>query len=225
MYGLHLLNEKLMVSEERYRLAIEGANDGIWEVDINKKKVFISDRCKEIVDIYSKGNIYDLDYCLTMIFGKNKDNIMNKFKENFTNKVTFNSFQLPICTPMGEKKYVLTRSKVIWDSEGEPIHLAGSITDITDRKKDEQTIENMAYYNEITGLPNRTYTMKKLCKIVEDLSNNDKKFAVFFLDMDNFKTVNDTLGHATGDSFLKEVAKLFKTCLKEGDIALPSRWG
>lgn len=219
MHELYIMNKKLMLSEERYRLAIEGVNDGIWDVDVAKNKIFISDTCKEILGLKSKGNTYDLDYCLSILFGGDKDDIKNKIKDNFRKKEPFHSLEFPVCTPIGEQKYVLVRGKSTWNGKEQPIHVAGSLTDITDRKKAEETIENMAYYNGITGLPNRTYTMTKLRDVVNELASSDRKFAVLFLDMDNFKTVNDTLGHAIGDKFLKKAAWRFKNCLREGDIA------
>lgn len=218
MNELNIMNERLTLSEERYRLAIEASNDGIWDVDVCKNKIFISDMCKEIIGLKSKGNMYDLDYWLTIVFGNNKDEIKKMFKNNFNNKVALQSLETLICTPIGEQKHVLIRGKSVWNDKGEPVHVAGSLTDITDRKKTEQIIENMAYYSEVTGLPNRTYTMKKLRDTVKELVVDDKKFAVFFLDMDNFKIVNDTFGHAIGDKFLKSAAKRFKKCLREGDI-------
>jgi diguanylate cyclase (GGDEF)-like protein/PAS domain S-box-containing protein len=218
MDELYTMNEKLTLSEERYRLAIEGANDGIWDVNVCENKIFVSDKFKEIVGINSKGNTYDLDYFLTMIFGNNKDEIANNIRARFREKFLSHSLEFPIITSFGEEKYVLFRSKTVWNSKGEPVHVAGSLTDITDRKKAEKTIENMAYYNDITNLPNRTYAMTILRDIVEKLLHDGEKFALFFLDMDNFKTVNDTFGHAIGDKFLKKASERFKACLRERDI-------
>lgn len=217
MAELQEIYEKLMLSEERYRLAIDGANDGIWNIDLIKSKIFISDRCKEIIGLQSKGNNYNLDYLLTMVFGYGKENIMNKIREDFEKDTHFYSLEFPINTLMGEYKYVLFRGKSIKSKEGYVTHMVGSITDITERKKTEELINNMAYHSEITGLPNRTYVMKKLSSHMKNLAKDNKNFALFFLDMDNFKTVNDSYGHHIGDGLLNQAAQVFRTCLREGD--------
>ncbi|MBA3027175.1 MAG: EAL domain-containing protein, partial [Sulfurimonas sp.] len=90
-------------------------------------------------------------------------------------------------------------------------------TDITDRKEKEELIHNLAYFDSLTQLPNRILFEERFHDKVSTLKRTQKKMAILFLDMDNFKHVNDTLGHVIGDKFLVQVALEIKKSLRESD--------
>ncbi|MEQ8290499.1 MAG: EAL domain-containing protein [Gammaproteobacteria bacterium] len=93
------------------------------------------------------------------------------------------------------------------------------IRDITDRKKDEETIRRQAFYDSLTGLPNRVLLHDRLQQAVIHANRFKTHGAVFFMDLDQFKKINDSLGHSVGDSLLIEVANRITSCLREGDTA------
>ncbi len=98
--------------------------------------------------------------------------------------------------------------------------IVGSVTafrDITDRKMAEETIKRMAYYDPLTGLPNRTLFSDRLGVAIARAHRNGEQLSVMFIDLDNFKTINDSLGHAMGDELLKAVAGRLKGLVREGD--------
>ncbi|PAQ15693.1 PAS domain S-box protein [Bacillaceae bacterium SAOS 7] len=101
--------------------------------------------------------------------------------------------------------------------------VVGSATDITDRKRYEQTIYRMAHYDALTGLPNRTMFIKELTNALQQAKTTGNKIALMFIDLDYFKKINDTLGHAIGDSLLIQVSKRLQKQLRKGDII--SRFG
>ena len=110
--------------------------------------------------------------------------------------------------------------KAIWDNEGEPVRIAGSHTDITEYKKMEEKLQYMAYYDELTGLSNRNMFGVEISNLIDRHKANGTKFAVVYMDVDNFKHVNDTLGHASGDMLLTYIADILKNQLDEGDMAV-----
>lgn len=101
--------------------------------------------------------------------------------------------------------------------EGMVTNYIGTHFDISERKRASEKIHDLAFYDQLTGLPNRTLLLDRLKQMRAANSRNDSLGAVLLIDLDNFKTVNDTLGHDAGDSLLKQVATRLKSCLRAGD--------
>jgi diguanylate cyclase (GGDEF)-like protein/PAS domain S-box-containing protein len=102
-------------------------------------------------------------------------------------------------------------------ADGGVTHYVGTHFDITERKKAEEKIEELAFFDQLTGLPNRTLLMDRL-KQAMTAGNRNKTFgSVLFIDLDHFKTLNDTLGHDKGDQLLEQVAKRLDASVREGD--------
>lgn len=118
----------------------------------------------------------------------------------------------------GSYVWISSRGKAIKDSEDKVIKLTGSITDISDRKISEDKIKFMAYYDSLTKLPNRTLFINKLNEQLQLVDSENAVGAVFFIDLDNFKNINDTLGHEYGDKLLLRLAKEFESLLEAKDI-------
>ena len=109
------------------------------------------------------------------------------------------------------------------DSEGDVSHYISLFSDITRQKKNEEQLEHIAYFDALTGLPNRTNLTHSLDIKIHNSALYGTKFALSFLDLDGFKEVNDTFGHETGDLLLVNVAKRMRTTL--GDESIVSRFG
>ncbi|MBL0211287.1 MAG: diguanylate cyclase [Holophagaceae bacterium] len=101
--------------------------------------------------------------------------------------------------------------------DGAVTHYVGTHFDITERKKAEGRIQELAYFDQLTGLPNRTLLLDRLNQAMTASGRSGCHCALLFIDLDDFKTLNDTLGHYMGDLLLKEVAKRLKKCVREGD--------
>ena len=91
------------------------------------------------------------------------------------------------------------------------------LRDITDRKVAEERVQFLAYYDALTGLPNRTLLQDRLAKALAGARRQKDKVALLFLDLDRFKDINDSLGHSVGDLLLQEVAERLKTWAREQD--------
>ena len=102
---------------------------------------------------------------------------------------------------------------------GEVTEVIGTAIDITERKETERKVKKMAHYDDLTGLANRRQFQKKLNDILLASAKNKESFALMFLDLDRFKTVNDTLGHNTGDLLLTKVASRLQSSIRCTDIA------
>lgn len=98
------------------------------------------------------------------------------------------------------------------------LHMLGTIQDITERTDAQKQIHNLAYYDLITGLPNRAQLNEQLRYTLKLAARNDTRFALLFLDLDHFKQVNDTMGHDAGDELLKQVSERLKSVVREADL-------
>lgn len=124
-------------------------------------------------------------------------------------------YEVKIITKRGEEKWVDLSSSII-DLNGQLAGM-GTAHDITDRKEAEEIISKLAYYDPLTGLPNRLLFNDRLSMAISRAERFQEKIAVFMLDLDKFKDVNDTLGHTVGDHLLKAVADRLSVSLRKSD--------
>ena len=209
--------EAIRNSDERYRLALECANDSIWEWDLVTGEFFASDKLVDITGYKLNNNRNVINLVNNLIHPDDVARAKEDYK-NHINKITdvYNS-EYRIKTSNGSYVWILSRGKVLRDSEDKAIKLAGSISDISNRKISEDRIKFMAFYDSLTKLPNRTLFMNKLNDQLELVYSKSAKGAVFFIDLDNFKNINDTMGHDYGDKLLVHLAKQFENLIDEKD--------
>jgi diguanylate cyclase (GGDEF)-like protein/PAS domain S-box-containing protein len=119
----------------------------------------------------------------------------------------------------GEQQEVAISSSAMFDENGELTGLMGLITDISARKESERRLRQLALHDPLTGLANRILVNQRIEAAVTASQPGDPGLAVLLLDLDGFKTVNDSFGHAVGDELLLAVARRLRSCLREGDIA------
>ncbi len=103
------------------------------------------------------------------------------------------------------------------DTDGTVTHYVGSHFDITERKRAEEQIQYLAFYDHLTHLPNRRLLLDRLHQALTSSGRSGRNGALLFIDLDNFKSLNDTLGHNIGDLLLQQVAQRLETCVREGD--------
>ncbi len=108
-------------------------------------------------------------------------------------------------------------ANMVLNEAGEPFCMMASFVDVTERKKAEQKINQLAYFDPLTGLPNRAMLMHRLQQSIATSTRNDLYSALLFVDLDKFKTINDTLGHDIGDVLLKQVSGRLSRLVREGD--------
>jgi diguanylate cyclase (GGDEF)-like protein len=123
----------------------------------------------------------------------------------------------------GSVRWVQLSGKAEMTEEGRLVNQLGTVIDITARKEAEISLERLARYDPLTGLPNRSMLQEQLSETLWERKRANAQCAVLFLDLDRFKDVNDTLGHSVGDLLIKEVAGRIRSLLPAGTLV--ARWG
>ena len=119
--------------------------------------------------------------------------------------------------PDGSIRWMHDRAFPIRDASGQVYRVAGIAEDITDRKHAEERVLHLAHYDALTNLPNRVLCYDRLKQALAQARRNAWSVAVMFVDLDRFKNVNDTLGHAIGDTLLQQASERLSRCIRSGD--------
>ncbi|MDP4089387.1 MAG: ABC transporter substrate binding protein, partial [Bacillota bacterium] len=203
---LCVTQDNLIQSEERFRFIVDSTNDGIWDWDLDTNKIVFTDKWYEMLG-YDTVPYYDAEAWLSLIHPKDLDTV-NLSREIHIKNLTDNyECEYRIKARSGEYKWFHTRGKVLVNEQGMPFRLIGSHMDLTELKEYQQRLHYSAYHDSLTGLYNRLYLYEAIGLRVKELKAEKDLEALLFIDTDNFKLVNDTLGHALGDKLISGVAK------------------
>ncbi|WP_069998119.1 bifunctional diguanylate cyclase/phosphodiesterase [Cellulosilyticum sp. I15G10I2] len=205
--------EHLRKSEEKYKLALEGVNDIIWEWDNETKSLHVSNKWHDIVGDLPIRKISIRNF-IRFIHKEDVKMVIKDIKDHLDGHTLFYKSEFRIQLGEEQFKWLLIRGKALHNAKGKMIKIAGSMTDISERKAIENEIKHMAYHDTLTSLPNRILFMKKLEKELERSKKEGLIGAIMLIDLDNFKNVNDTLGHDHGDKLLECIAEKLKVTVK-----------
>lgn len=208
------IHEALRASEERYALAARGANDGLWDWDIAAGPIYYSDRFGEILGVAAIEIGTHIDGWLGRVHPDDIDMFragIDSARQGRSDKI---ECEHRLRHRNGDYRWVLCRGTLVRSSNGDASRMAGSLTDLTQRKATEEQLAHSAFHDQLTGLPNRTLFLSRLTKRISHPKGN---YAVLFLDLDRFKVINDSLGHTAGDELLINVARRLERCLRLGD--------
>jgi len=210
--------DALRDSEERYALAVRGANDGLWDWDLKADRVFFSPRWKAMLG-FGDADVGDSPReWLDRIHPDDRPPFRRHLDTHLGGGSDHFEFEHRMRNAAGEYLWVLARGVAERDERGTPYRMAGSQTDITARKRAEHQLQHDALHDGLTGLANRVLFMDRLACALADLQRRAAPhFAVLFFDLDRFKNINDSLGHTLGDKLLVGIARRLEHFLRPGD--------
>jgi diguanylate cyclase (GGDEF)-like protein/PAS domain S-box-containing protein len=210
--------EALRESEERYTLAVQGASDGLWDWDLRKGELYLSPRWKEMLGYAPEEIGAAPGEWLDRIHPRETSLFNDLLRSHLDGRTPHFEFEHRLLQRDGGYRWVLARGLAIRIGTGAPHRIAGSLTDVSERKENEQELLRNAFYDRLTNLPSRALFENRLDRAIRIASRRSGyTFAVLFLDVDRFKVVNDSLGHATGDQLLAAFARRLEAFLRPGD--------
>lgn len=204
---------KLRESEETLKRAQAVAHIGSWKVNLASGETNWSDEVYRILDLPT-GSPVNIDACFNIIVAEDREFVTKAWKLALGGSPY--DIEYRVNTAKGIR-WVRDRAEIIFDEKNKAQIGIGTLQDITDSKENKAQIEFLAFHDPLTGLPNRLLAKEHLDMALAHSSRKSAKVALLFLDLDNFKTINDSLGHAIGDGLLKAVTTRLRESVRTSD--------
>ena len=204
-------------SEERFNFAMQGANDGLWDWDLKTDEVYYSPRWKSMLG-YAEDEVKPHVSELRQLLHPDDLDMALSNVEAYINGET-KSFEVEFRLQHKDGHYIniLSRAFAVKDEEAEIIRLVGTHVDITARKKADKQISFQASHDALTGLVNRREFEHRAERLLSTVKNEMGEHALCFMDLDQFKVVNDTCGHIAGDEMLRQLGSVLQSTVRHRD--------
>ncbi|HQU85461.1 MAG TPA: EAL domain-containing protein [Pyrinomonadaceae bacterium] len=212
--------EQLRRSEARYALAAQGANDGLWDWDLVTDEVYYSPRWVEIMGIIPQEDKSPCKDCwFERIHPDDREIVIEELNAHLQGFTHHFENEHRILHGSDEYRWVLIRGLAVKDESGKALRIAGSLTDVNERKRAEEKLEHDAVHDALTGLPNRKCLMTRLARSLDRKKHGQNyNFATLFIDLDRFKTINDSMGHQAGDELLLSITEKLQKVVRPSDM-------
>ena len=206
-------NDRLGASEEKFRQLSTVSPVGIFQVDLEHKITYVNNRWSQITGMEQPH--VSLENWLSRIRIQDRRRALKAWSALMQHH---QDFVVEVGFEKGEDiTWSIIEASVLHDGKGEVYGYMGAISDITDLKNAQLQMETLAFFDPLTGLSNRRLFIDRLEKAVSESRRRSSFIALLFIDLDQFKRINDSLGHEAGDQLLVEIARRLETSVRESD--------
>jgi diguanylate cyclase (GGDEF)-like protein/PAS domain S-box-containing protein len=210
---------KTRESEQRWNFALEGSQNGVWDWDMETNAVFFSRRWKEMLGYEEHEISGSLEEWDKRIHPDDKARVHADIEKHMQGKAAHYQNEHRVLCKDGTYKWVLDRGMIVSrGAGGKPARMIGTHTDITERKRAEETIRELSLTDELTGLRNRRGFLTLAQMEMALIRRTKRQMALFYIDLDGMKKINDSFGHQTGDLALQDIAQILRQTFRESDI-------
>jgi len=212
-------NKEIVDEHDRFELAVEGTEDGLWDWNIPNNTLSFSDRFYTMFGYEKEDLPRNFEIWSYLIHPEDREKAIeaiNLYLNNIGKTKYENSFRM-------RKKndayiWVTSRGKALFDINGKPLRFVGFVTDITKQVEHNKELEYTSKHDILTDLPNRFLFSDSIQKLLNKTKENNTHLALLYIDLDGFKAINDKFGHSIGDAILIKTAQKLKNMLTQEDI-------
>ena len=210
--------EYLSQNQERYSLAMQASNDGLWDWDLKTNKILYSDRWKEMLG-FNDDEISDTaDEWLSRVHPEDHDRVRASIDAYLEGTTSNFEIEYRIRHFSDNYLWMMAKGLAIRTSDGRATRFAGSQTDVSERKSNEEQMIHDALHDTLTNIPNRTLLLDRIRQSLVRRKRYPKtSFAIIFIDLDRFRLVNESLGHIHGDELLQLISARLKETIPISD--------
>lgn len=211
--------KQLHESEERLKLALSGADEGTWDLDIPTGSLNFDSQWGCILGYDAENERpHSFDEWAELIHADDRDRVLKAMRDHVDGLASEYKAEYRIRSRSGVIKWVAGHGRAVChDQHGKALRVVGVTRDVTMKKQAEDRIWHLAHHDFLTGLPNRALFYEQLRQSLAQAKRHNQKLALLFLDLDGFKQVNDSFGHDAGDELLQEVAGHLRQNIRGGD--------
>jgi diguanylate cyclase (GGDEF)-like protein/PAS domain S-box-containing protein len=207
----------LSQSQEQLELVMKGANDGWWDWDMRDNRCFLSGRWLQLMGESDHAARTQDGFWTGHVHPQDAPGFALLLEHTFSGESTGVDAEVRLRRADGSWIPVLVRGTVLRDADGQAMRFAGSVQDLTERRRYEADIHQLAYFDPLTDLPNRRLLLDRLQQSLHIRERTGQMTAVLMLDVDRFKRLNDTHGHAAGDQLLRAISKRLRDLVRPYD--------
>ena len=215
---LILEKQKASVNTERLSLAMKGANDGLWDWDIANEKMYYSPRWKSMLGYKEDELTNSFATWERLVHPDDLAPAVAKIHSFMESKTKHYEAEFRMRHKNGSYVNILSRAFVVESEEGEITRLVGTHVDITARKKSEEKLSYQSSHDSLTGLANRREFKRRVELLLSVAAEKRVDHALCYMDLDQFKVVNDTCGHLAGDELLRQLGSLLQKVVRKTDV-------
>jgi len=212
----HLAAAALRRSEERFRRLTEDSPIGIYQMAADQTGLYLNPAGLEIFEAQTGDDVVKAGY--ERFFSPADLQTISLEQSKRATGIASN-YEVELSGLRGTRRTVLMSGAPLFDDDGQMQSVVGTITDISERKRLEEALRHQAFHDPLTRLANRARFTDRLEHAMSRATRSETGFAVLFMDLDDFKSINDRFGHSVGDLTLVEVARRLESCLRPGDTA------
>jgi PAS domain S-box-containing protein len=208
--------QRLRESEQRLAKAQELARLGHWEWDRQARRIHCSPTLCSIMGRPEKDSRLTFREFLNVIDPRDRAAITQTIIKSLKKKKNYR-VDYRILTTDGSERIIYQEAETILNEKGSIDKILGFAQDITEQRRSEEKIRYLAFFDSVTGLPNRAMLRQIFNHTLSTAKRYNRIFAILFVDLDHFKRINDTLGHDVGDALLRQVSDRLRGCLRSSD--------